>query len=114
VKFDAFFYLLGYRLVRVAVGWIKCIIVAIRTSAPAFRTIPVGACKSRIHTDFLNPFSEKILKIRRIGIVASVVLPGILHSASKNSDIKKGIENEFNPFLRFFNYLLFGYSFKPF
>jgi hypothetical protein len=106
--------LLCYRFLRLTISWLKGIVVTIGTTPGAFAAIPVGACKPGIHTDLLNPFSEKILEIRRIGIVASVVLPGILHSASKNSDIKKGIENEFNPFLRFFNYLLFGYSFKPF
>jgi hypothetical protein len=75
MKFNAFRNLVRYRFMRLAIRRIKCIVIAIRTTAQAFRAIAVGTGEAGIDSNFLHARTEFAFKIFGIGIIPAVMPP---------------------------------------
>jgi hypothetical protein len=77
MELNTFSDLLRYSFMRLAIGWIKRIIVAIRASANTFTAITIRACKSGIDGYFLHTGTESAPEIFTVRVISAIMPPGI-------------------------------------
>lgn len=77
MKLNSFINLMGYGFIRLAIRWIKPVVVTVGASSDSFGAVAVGTGKPGINGYFLDPFSKGFPKIIGIVVKTSVVSPGI-------------------------------------
>ena len=94
----SFLNLLGNAFLRLAVGWIECIVVAIGAAACSFGSVAVWTTETCIERDFLNALTESPAEIFVVRIVSSMMSPGVMsrcHRIKEEAESKVGFYNLF-------------------
>ena len=77
MKRYSFFNLLGNAFLRLAVGWIERIVVAIGAAACTLAAVTVRTTETGVERDFLHALPEGTAEVFSVRIVPSLMAPGV-------------------------------------